>query len=848
VSHETDSASPGAAGAYAASMPVSAEAKPWTIARAPAVPVALAMIAGIAADRWLEVSTTASVWWGVGLVLASLLARERASLATLMLLLACGVLGLSSARVASSRFASDEIAHFVDDTPRLVRLRLELDQEPRWRTRTFGQRTTLPARQSTVARVREVLTHDGWTSASGKLLLNIADATPRIRAGQMIEVLAMLDRPSPAVNPGQFDWDRYYRGQRILASAQVRKPSAIRVLAEESPPILTRLHEAARHRLAAGFGLDRSLDHALVQALVLGDYDPELRDISEQFRKTGTSHHLAISGAHLAVIGGIVFVLARLVRATPRSCWIVAVATVGLYGLMVAPSAPVWRSVILFVCAAFAFVTRRGSNPLQWLALAACVLLALNPLDLFNAGFQLSFGIVAGMVLLSDPLTTRLQAGREPMMPGEIDLKPWPIRLGRHADDWLIKLAAVTFIAWVVSMPLVAMNFSRLNLWQMLASIAIAPFVTVSLVLGVSKLLLTTLLPWTASGHAWLTAEASAQMRWAVGQLSRLPWSDVPLPSPPAWLVVLCLLTFMRAVMPASSAVARLGSLGACVACFALLFIGPFAPRSTVAASGASVRVTLLSVGAGQCAIIEPPDGRVVVIDCGSASLTDVVGSTVSPALRELGHTSVDTIIVSHANLDHYSGVAELVSAYRAREVLVARGFDDHAARSDTGTGLSRVLRVLGRPPRFTRAGDSIPLGPDTTLEVLWPDERPIDEANDASIVLRLVHAGGSVLFTGDVAEASMREMVQLGTHLDADVLIAPHHGSFERSTRDFLDAVSPQVILASNARRLSGKQRSFDQAVGAIPLYRTHEHGAITLTIDSRGAIHIQPFLPGRQ
>jgi competence protein ComEC len=274
------------------------------------------------------------------------------------------------------------------------------------------------------------------------------------------------------------------------------------------------------------------------------------------------------------------------------------------------------------------------------------------------------------------------------------------------------------------------------------------------------------------------------------------------------------------------------------------MFVGPFAPRATVPLAGASLRVTLLSVGAGQCAIVEPPDGRVVIIDCGSASLTDVVGSTVGPALRELGHTSVDTVIVSHANLDHYSGVAELVAAYRVREVLVARGFDEHATRSDMGVGLSRVLRILGRPPRYTRAGDTIPLGPDTTLQILWPDERPIDEANDASIVVKLLHAGGSILFTGDVAESSMRWMIDQQTDLDADVLVAPHHGSYERSTPAFIEAVSPQVIIASNARRLSGKQRNFDRSVGDTPFYRTHVHGALIVTIDGAGEVTVEPFL----
>ena len=103
------------------------------------------------------------------------------------------------------------------------------------------------------------------------------------------------------------------------------------------------------------------------------------------------------------------------------------------------------------------------------------------------------------------------------------------------------------------------------------------------------------------------------------------------------------------------------------------------------------------------------------------------------------------------------------------------------------------------------------------------------------------------MLFTGDVAEMSMRALIEQGADLQADVLIAPHHGSFERSTPAFIEAVRPGVILASNARRLSGKQRDFDRAVAGIPLYRTHQHGAITVTIDASGSVKVEPLLRRR-
>src|SRR5204862_1729919 len=113
----------------------------------------------------------------------------------------------------------------------------------------------------------------------------------------------------------------------------VPRRGAVTILSDPGPSSLARLRARSRELLAAGFTPEQSLDHALLRALVLGDSDPELRDVQEDFRRTGTSHHLAISGMHVAVMGGVVFAIMRLLRAPPRRAWMIGVAFVIAYGL-----------------------------------------------------------------------------------------------------------------------------------------------------------------------------------------------------------------------------------------------------------------------------------------------------------------------------------------------------------------------------------------------------------------------------------------------------------------------------------------------------------------------------------
>jgi competence protein ComEC len=204
----------------------------------------------------------------------------------------------------------------------------------------------------------------------------------------------------------------------------------------------------------------------------------------------------------------------------------------------------------------------------------------------------------------------------------------------------------------------------------------------------------------------------------------------------------------------------------------------------------------------------------------------------------------VDSLILSHANYDHFSAAAEIVGAYDVREVSVGAKFRRHSIDNPPAEGLLRTLDALERPPRTVAPGDVIPLGRDTSLEVLWPPPSLVSAANDASLVVRLTHAGRTILFTGDIQSDALVGLLEHPEQLRADVLVAPHHGSSEDETPPFLRAVSPSIVLSSNDRTLTMKQRNFERMVGAAQLYRTNRHGAVTVRIDRDGNLTVEPFL----
>jgi len=153
------------------------------------------------------------------------------------------------------------------------------------------------------------------------------------------------------------------------------------------------------------------------------------------------------------------------------------------------------------------------------------------------------------------------------------------------------------------------------------------------------------------------------------------------------------------------------------------------------------------------------------------------------------------------------------------------------------------TLRRLERPPRAVLQGERLDWG-GATAEILWPPPTLMRDANNSALVLRLSFAGRSILLPADVQDPAMSAMLAGGLVPRADVLVAPHHGSAERTTRAFIDAAAPSIIVSSNDRTLSMKQRVFDEVAGPIPLLRTNRCGAVTIRIAPDGAMTVETFL----
>ncbi|MGD0389756.1 MAG: ComEC/Rec2 family competence protein, partial [Tepidisphaeraceae bacterium] len=637
-----------------------------------------------------------------GLLVAAIFVRWAIPRAAL-LVCATVLVGVAAAQIAGFQFPADSIWGYTSDGERFAELEVAIDQPPRLVMPSPAELRLLPPKQTTVALVRAVKTTQGWERASGRIALTVEQPNVEMRAGQIVRVTGMLARPAGPMNPGEFDYAGWCREQRILATFRVGHADGVAIERDGAAGPVVWLREKTRHLLALGFNDNESFDHVLLRAFVLGDPDPQLRDLDERFVRTGTIHYLSISGLHVAIIGAMALLACRLLRRSPRTSALVALGVVLLYGTLAEPSWPGWRSIILCTAATLGMLGRRVMDSLQMFFVAVGAVLLIHPADLGNGGFQVSFAAVLGLILFSQ-VTKRTfwlwWRGEDPPQWNRSQSAAMAMLRAFLGFDVAILLASC--VAWGMSMPLIAYHFGQLSFWAVPAGVVFLPLTVVALVVGVGKIVLT--LCWPGGAHWWAVMAMGpiACMRHAIELLDRLPGATVMVSPPPIWLLVgyygLTLLFFVPIRRLALRWMARAASTGACAVLLLLPNVGNAAPAAA-AAPRQPLRITLVSVGAGQTAIVRPTANHAVFVDVGSSTISDVARALVLPCLRAEGCTNVDKIFLSHGDFDHISGAAEVFQRFDEPVVYTSPHFARHAVGDVEAEALLRTLGRAGRPP-----------------------------------------------------------------------------------------------------------------------------------------------------
>lgn len=745
---------------------------PWReFARAPLVPVALAASVGLLADRYVGVPLGAGLITAAVALVGWLVTRSVTPQVALGWLLVCAAAVAASYHHAHrTSFRPDDISRYAKDTPTAVRVRGRLADEPdRFRPPRYDPLLTVQREASSVG-VLDVTAVDGvegWQPASGKLRLSVEGHLSDVHCGDVVEVTGRLTRPDGPHNPGERDYKSFLLDRQITADLRVKR---------SADPVV-RLEEGWRASLfgwlaaVRGWGaraLKRNVpdESGLATALLLGDSTALDREEWDAYVRTGVIHVLAISGQHLVVLGWFLWLVLRACGVRSRhGAWAVALFLLA-YALMTGARPSAIRAAVMVCVVCGAIILRKPVITANTFAFAWLVVIAANPTDPFTMGCQLSFLSVFVLIWgCSRWLRPRELTPVEQLIE---ETRGVPEKVLRALLRALWQAFAISTILTVVNAPLVLA-------WQNVASpiaVILGPplvlLTAIALVTGFLVLIVSPFGVFLAWPFARITEWSLAACEWLVHLGDRAPLGHVYAPAPSMWwLVGFYLLVALVVLLDGTWARRALAAIGA------WLFVGLVLGLPSRSADEA--RITFLAVGHGGCVVIETPDGRVLLYDAGTTAGPDAVRRVVAPFLWSRGISRVDEVFLSHADLDHFNGLPELLRRFPVGRVTMTPTFADKDA-----PGVAAVLAALekhGVSTRVVVAGERFSAG-SVAFDVLHPPPvGPKGNENARSLVLLMRHEGHTVLLTGDL-EGEGQTLATAGPIAPVDVMLAPHHGA----------------------------------------------------------------------
>jgi competence protein ComEC len=659
------------------------------------------------------------------------------------------------------------------------RLPPRLDGETFWVT---GQVVGLPSRLDGVVRFEL----EDATSRRAKLpaLIRVSwYGGPEVRSGERWRLAVKLKRPAGLLNPDAFDYQAWLLAQRIGATAGV-------VDGQRLASASMAWRDGIRQRLLA---VDAQGREGGLAALVLGDGSGLSRGDWQVLQDTGTVHLLVISGQHIGLLAGVVYLLiAGLARWgwwppavpwLPWACGLALIAALG-YGLLAGFDVPVRRACVMVAMILLWRWRFRHLGILLPFLVSLTVVLVFEPLVSLQPGFWLSFGAVAILMLIF--------GGR---------LGAWRWWQSWNRAQWLIAVGLLPI--------LLALNLP-ISISGPFANLLAVPWV--SLIVLPLALLGTLFLavPFLGAGLLWLAGGALEGLflclAWVAGVVPA--W----LPSAmPGWAWGLSLLGAVVLLLPAGLPLRPLG--------WPLLLLCVFPPLKQVPYG--QVEVLQLDVGQG-LAILLRTRHHTLLFDAGPRfGEFDIGERIVVPAMRKAGVRSLDLMLISHADADHAGGAAAVHRAFPVNRVLSgepqklpgqldARICNNHEAWQWDGVSFST-----------------------------WRWEQA-PEGNPSSCMLSVEANGERLLLTGDVDAQAEQAAIDSGFDLRAHWLQAPHHGSRSSSSKPFLRAVAPTGVLISRGHNnafghphplVMSRYRWF-----GIPSHDSAELGAIHLSLGTFG------------
>jgi len=674
------------------------------------------------------------------------------------------------------------------------------------------------------ARVIAIRPNDVWVPADGGAVLSVSGSASQERftawrRGRILETPVTFRRPARFLNDGVSDFERDAALDGISVLGTIKSGLLVDVVhrATAVGERAADLRAYVRRAVADRVGLHSALSAAIVNAVLIGDRSGLPDEVRSRLQIAGTYHVIAISGGNIAILAAVIIVAFVPFGIAGRPAAALTLVCLVAYALIVTSGPSVWRATFVAVLYLVARLLDQRTAPWQACAVAAALLAIGEPLDVRNAGFLLTFGATAALLVF---------VGHQRVHRGD--------RMhGRRWISWLVSSIGASTAVEIVLLPVMAVTFSRVTAAGLVLNIVAVPAMAVVQIAG----LVVVLAPIEPLGAVagWIAHLGAAAILDSARLVDIAPWLAIRVPSPSAMTVAIYYLG-LAVCLWSPTRPTKLAGLVTLVVCGVVIITGSPARQDV-----RGLRLTMFDVGQGDALMMQVGD-RSMMVDSGGSPFGgsfDVGARVLEPALWARGVSAIDTLVLTHGDPDHIGGALTLIDDFAPRNLW--QGIP--VARANSLQAVLQRAAASGVVLEQRRHGEELRLG-DAHLLVLHPPAPDWERQrvrNDDSIVIEVVYRDVALLLTGDIGADVERAIVPRLTPARIRILKVGHHGSRTSTSRELLEAWRPQIALISCGRGNPFGHPAPDviarlEAIGAR-IYRTDLNGEITVDTDGMHA-----------
>ena len=616
-----------------------------------------------------------------------------------------------------------------------------------------------------------------------------------VEFGDEVNLFGVIQAVTPPRNPGEFDLRAYLARRDVHHVLVVRYPENGAILGHSGGNPVLRAAKITRTWMQSTLsrGLEDSPEiQGLIGGMVLGVLEKTPEEIEEQFQQTGTLHLFAVSGLNVAIVAQLLWTLGRAARLSRRWAIALIIPSLFFYAAVTGFNTSSVRAALMASVLLGGYFADRKAFAGNSLAAAAVLILCFDSHQLFSTGFQLSFAVVTAIILFADPIFKLLSrwCAPDPFLPAAL---AGPIRrLGQRSWRAIALGASVSLAAWIGSLPLILWYFNLITPISLFANLVVVPLAFLVLAVGLISLLAAPI----ASGLVIVFNNAN----WSLAS------------------AILAAVNLFAQAPGGHSYVEH-----------------PHFPNKTRA------EITVLDLSAGAAVHVRTGTND-WLFDSGSER---DFASVLKGYLRSRGIDRLDALFLSHGDAGHIGGASAVLDDFRPRIWIDTAARDRSRIHRELIANLAkqRIAR------RFCAAGDELTLSREVTGRILFPPhDFQAKSADDQALVVQLVIAGNSrVLLMSDSGDTTERSLLGSGRDLRSDIIIKGQHHSGTSGSPEFLDAVRPQVIIATSGDFSENQRIKEDWAAmvktRGIKLFRQDETGAVSLRF-FRDRWELTPYL----